>query len=219
MAKAPSPEEHFRITCEPISKARLGDVMAELSRLEIPVSGCEHITSVKTFKKTTHDTKAADFLREWVNDHPTFKAKEAVIHFDLHGRTAGAAYSGLRDLVEEGILKKLGEGNYARKDVKHLPAPKKVKSAAKPKPAAPVVHEVSHPDYILKQVRRRKAFTRDDVRELLSKDGRTPQSCGPTLSVLLKRGDIKRTGEGQYEPITKPVNDTEVAKVAEAYNG
>lgn len=174
------------------------------------------VTNIPVYKqKVQHDTKATDFLKEWITKHPTFRAKEAVTHFDLHGRTAGAAYTGLRVLVEEGVLKKLGEGQYVRKDA-YLPKQTKKKAEAK---KAPARHEVPHPDYVMKHVKRRSSFTRDEVIHLLKRDKRTPSSVGGTLSTLLKRGDIERTGKSEYKPVVKSGGNGAATEAVEASHG
>lgn len=211
MAK-PQPIDYFNIVIGDVSPADLGALMAALAKLGHTNVRPELVTAIQTFRqKANHDIKAADFLREWIADHPTFKAKEAVTHFDLHGRTAGAAYSGLRDLVEEGVLKKLGEGNYARKDVKQLTHQKKKKAAKKAAPDHTKRYDINHSDLILQSAQSNGGhFNRTEMKKVFSKHRRPPASVGTSIKSLLTRGLIERVAEGEYKML-KPIKNNGAA--------
>jgi hypothetical protein len=202
-----------------VSPADLGATMAALAKLGHTNVRPELVTAISTYRqKTNHEIKAANFLREWIADHPTFKAKDAVTHFDLHGRTAGSAYSGLRDLVDEGVLKKLGEGNYARKDVKQLAAPKK--KADKPKGDSTKRYSINHSDLILQNARSNGGiFTRANLKKLFSKRRRPPQSVGTSIKSLLARGLIERVKEGEYKLLKPSKNNGAAPVVTEEVHG
>ena len=119
--------ERFKVTEAEVGVADFGPAMVLLAQIPgLKVIGSELVTDVRAFaRKTTHTIKSEDFLGEWIKDHPTFKAIEPVQAFKADGRTAGAAYTALRILTANKVLKQLGEGNYARTDVKSLTAPKK----------------------------------------------------------------------------------------------
>lgn len=201
MAKLP-PVDYYRLTVNRIAVPDLGPLCVLLTKAGYLDFAPELVTEVKSFaQKTNHETKAADFLKTWIPDHPTFKAKEAVNAFAADGRTAGAAYSGLRDLVVEGVLKKLGEGNYARTDVKSIAGPKK-----KDKPSNySKRYEVPHADFILRLAKRSHGrIARAKLKEAFAKDGRNDTSVGTAIKSLLDTKQIRRVGEGEYELVTKP---------------
>ena len=196
MAKPP-PVETFNVTFENISIEALGPLMAAGIKLGHSDVHYNLVTTVSRFLMKNAPGASQTMLDDWTKEHPTFKAIEAVRHFETHGLSKTAAYPALGALIEKGILKKLAPGNYARTDVKALPSPK-TKTAAQRK-AAGKRHDVSHADYILKNVRRKGSFSREDVKALLKKDRRTPTSAGPTITVLLKRVAIERMSEGLYK--------------------
>lgn len=196
MAKPPPTIQRFRIFCE-VAVPDLGPVSVALAHISgLTVTGQELITDVITFrKKSNHDVKAEDFLIDWMADHPTFKAKEAIEHFRANGRTDGSGYTALRVLVERKLLRKLGEGQYSRIDVKHLPAPKKAKAARQ---------EVSHRDFILRAASRNHGrFNLAWLKKQFVADGRTPGNASPSVTALLGHKQIKRVGNGEYVLLQK----------------
>jgi hypothetical protein len=145
----PPPVLRFMLSY-PIDAAHLGPRVAQLAAEGITDVRFEVIEDVKTFgKRTNHEVPSQDFLAEWVKDHPTFKAREACQYFEANGRTKGSTYPAIGILVEKKILRKLGDGNYQRTDVKHLAPPKK-----KEKSATTNRYEVTNSDFILRVGRR-----------------------------------------------------------------
>src|SRR4051812_13278788 len=130
-------EEHrdrFRIMCE-AKDVEMGPIIAQLSRMGLTNVHFELITDVPMFnKKIQHEVKAEDFLRAWIENHPTFATKEAIGAFREAGRTDGSGHTALRMLVEKKVLKKLAGPNYSRSDVKAIAAGKHT-TKAKAKPA------------------------------------------------------------------------------------
>ena len=186
--KAPL-NERFRISIE-VDVADLGPAMVHLAAFEgLTVTGSELITDVATYKKreySDHAIKGEDFLRTWIADHPTFRAKKAIEAFRADGRTDGAGYTALRVLVEKGELKKLGEGNYSRTDVKPLAAPR----GTFDKPGWQVIVSFAKKNH--------GRFTSTKITELFSAEGRARNSVSTSVDRLMKDGTIKRVGEGVY---------------------
>lgn len=208
-AKPPATVDRFKLSCE-VEVSDLGAIIAQLTKMGLTNLHFELMTDVLNFrKKANHDIKASEFLRPWLADHPTFKAREAIKLFRDDGRTDGAGYSALRELTDEGVLKKLGEGNYARADVKAIAAPKK---KAKPdKPAAPdrTRYAVPNPALIMRVAKRHKGtFTSKQMKKAFEKDGRPTGSVAPALTDLLGKKAIKRVGEGEYQIIEAPAPKT-----------
>lgn len=224
----PATVDRFKITAE-CEAPEMGLIIAQLTKMGLTNLHFELVTDVLAYRqKANHDIKAADFLTEWIKDHPTFKAIEACKHFEANGRTKGSAYPALSDLVEAGILKKLDDpGHYARADVKAIAPPKKGKKA---KAAAPTQEKYAIPnhDYILRLAKRRKngLFTRALMRTHFEKDGRPPGSVAPALSTLMERKQIIRISGGNYQvadmvpPKAKTNGNGKTSEpVAEAANG
>lgn len=229
MAKPPVTVDRFKLSCE-CEVTDLGAIIAQLTKMGLTNLHFELMTDVATFRqKTNHAIKAADFLTGWIKDHPTFKAAEVIQAFKADGRTAGSGYSGLRDLVDANILKKLGEGNYARADVKAIAPPaKKAKKAKKAKPQKPVnSHQmryvVPNPALIMRIAKRKKGhFTVADIKAAFEKDGRPPSSASPAIKDLLDKKSIKRIADGEYQIIETPApktNGNTVAAVEGVTNG
>jgi hypothetical protein len=195
MPKEP-PVERFRISCD-VEAEKLGPTVAQLTKLGLSNVQFELIEDIKTFgKRTNHEVSSQDFLAEWIKDHPTFKAREACQYFEDNGRTKSATYPALGVLVEKKILRKLGEGNYQRTDVKHLEGPKK-----KPKDprASQNRYEVPHADFILKIGRQNHGrLSAAKVKDRFVKDGRNPDSVSNAIHSLVERKHIKRVSEGEY---------------------
>jgi hypothetical protein len=142
-------------------------------------------------------------LAEWIKEHPTFKAIEAVQYFEEQGRTKGSTYPALGVLVEKGILKKLGPGDYARADVKHLAAPKKKRVAKGPLKTFDKRGE----DVVLSYARRNHGrFNTPKLVELFTREGRAKNSVYASIDALMKQKLVKRVGEkgdGQYVLLNK----------------
>lgn len=219
MPKEP-PVERFKIWVDDVDLHNFGPTVAMLTKLGIGKVGFELIEDIKTFgKRTNHEVPSQDFLAEWIKDHPTFKAREACQYFEDSGRTKGAAYPALGVLVEKKILRKLGEGNYARVDVKHIEGPKK-----KPKDprASQNRYEVPHSDFILKIGRQNHGrLSASKIKERFIKDGRNPDSVSNAIHSLQERKQIKRVSEGEYVLLnaTAETSKTNGNGAAEAAHG
>jgi hypothetical protein len=196
MMPKPEPIDYFNVNVLRVSKEKLGDLLAMLAKEGFDARP-ELVTDIPAFaQRTNHDIKSEDFLAAWVKDHPTFRAKQAVKAFREDGRTNGAAYTALRVMSENGTLKKLGDGNYARADVKHLSAPKK---AAKVVPKTKKQYDITNGEFILRYGRRHHGrFNIVGVKETFAKDERNVASVHPTLSDLVSAKRIKKVGDGQY---------------------
>jgi hypothetical protein len=200
----PPPVEYFRVTCE-VDAATLGATIAALTKMGVARIATDLVTAEATFKqKNSYAIKTEDFLAEWIAEHPTFRASEAVKHCRADGRTDGAAYTALRMMVENKFLKKLSPGQYSRADVKAIAAPKKKKKAKATKPQR---HDISGPDFALRLMSRNHGrVTSATLKKHFESDGRAPAGVGPTLNHLLKRKAIKRLGDGAYELAPKKTN-------------
>jgi hypothetical protein len=182
----------------------MGAYVATLTKMGAQNLRYELVTEVHTYKnKTNHETPASDFLTEWIKDHPTFKAIEAVKAFRADGRGDGnVAYPTLTRLVEMGILKKVGPGEYARSDQKALPAPekkaKKVEQKHFDKPGTEI---------ILSDMRRSHGRTNTTrLTEIFVAQGRAKNSVSASLAKLVSQKMIKRVGDvnsGQYQLLSK----------------
>lgn len=212
MAKL-TPVEHFRLSCE-CAVSDLGQTVAELTKLGLTNVQYELITTIPTFaKKAHHEVKAEDFLMTWTQEHPTFKAIDAVNHFRASERTAGACYSALRELCKSKSLRKLGPGNYARADVKAIAAPKNTKTEAAPK-GRNDRREISHGDFILRLARRSHGrISLAKVKQAFKDDNRNVSSVHPSVADLVEKKRLKRDGEGMFEVIADAKRANGVAPV------
>jgi hypothetical protein len=197
MPKAP-PLEYFEVTLR-CPKEALGEVVGDLSRRGLTDVSFNLISAVATYKTNKphdhRDIKAEDFLADWIKDHPTFRAKEAVKIFRADGRTDGACYTALRVMSGDGRLKKLGEGMYSLPGVKALPKPK-----AKPAKHTKVFHDVSASDFTLRLMSRNHGkISVPTLRGHFEKAGRVPTGVGPVLRKLVVTKKIKSLGDGLYE--------------------
>lgn len=188
MAKPP-PVVRCRIVCtKEVDVSDVGPTMLKLSELGFDNISTDFVSDVPKFRqKTNHEVKAEDFLIDWIADHATFKAKEAVVHFEANQRAAGSCYSALRNLVERRLLKKLGEGNYSRANVKALPSPKKN-------------YDPPHPVFAMRLISRNHGHcSRQWMKDQFEKEGRPGASAPSALNDLVNSKQLKRVGEGQYE--------------------
>jgi len=189
------PIERFRIWIDDVDPADVGPTVAALTKLGRGKVGFELIEDVRSFaKKASHEVNAAEFLAPWIAEHPTFRATEVVKHFEANGRSGGSAYSALTALAENKVLKKLGPGNYARADIKHLAgpsAPKKIANAQK--------YAVPNATFALRAARRSHGRCNiTSLKRLFEKDGRNPASVSPTLNDLIEKKLLKRVNDGEY---------------------
>lgn len=201
MAKSAETSEHFIIHVGSVPKDQLGHLLSLLAREGFFDVRPELVTNVVRFnKKQSHEVKAEDFLIDWIAEHPTFRAIEAIKHFREAGRTNGAGYTALRTLVERKLLRKVSPGQYSTLAAKHQPKGIKAakKAAAKKKPAAKH-HDVPAPDFALRLMSRNHGvISSNTLKRHFESDGRSPTGVGPVLNKLLQAKKIKRTGEGQY---------------------
>jgi hypothetical protein len=176
----------------------LGLAVAGLTKLGIDANvKFELVTTTQTFAKHTHhEVKAEDFLMAWTQEHPTFRALDAIRNFRDNGRSDGACYTAIRMLRESGALQKLGPGNYARADVAALAAPGKKTKPEKTK------REVTHGEFILRLARRTHGrVSLAKIKQAFADDGRAVTSVHPTLADLVGKDLIKRDGDGMFEVI------------------
>src|SRR5262245_38209581 len=130
MAKQPEIIERFRVWAE-VPKEQLGEVIVAFTRLGLHQIGHELITDTLSFKnKKKFDVNAQDFLRAWMQEHPTFTRTEVGAAFSADGRTDGSSYTAITRLRESGEIRALGNGNYQRKGVKAIEPPKEAKNGA-----------------------------------------------------------------------------------------
>jgi hypothetical protein len=198
----PPPEQRFRISCE-VGVADLGPAMVDLAQIKgLTVTGNELITDVRTYNKRP-EIASQDLLAEWIKDHPTFKAREACQYFEDNGRTKGSAYPAMGVLVDKGVLKKLGDGNYARTDVKHIEAPRKTRVAKGP----PKIFSRRGEDVILTYAKRNHGrVNTHKLIDLFEEEGRARNSVYACINALLRDKLVKRVGDsgsGQYVLLAK----------------
>jgi hypothetical protein len=198
------PFDNFKIIVEEVPPEELGPVLALLAKAGLKARP-ELVTNIPSYgQRSTHEVNAEDFLLPWIADHATFRALEAVKHFEANGRSGGGAYPTLAALVDKKVLKKLSPGNYARADVKHLEPPKKAQRTAKgPKK----VFDKRGEDVILSYARRNhgRVHTHKLI-EIFEAEGRARNSVYASLDGLMKSKSIKRVGEpgtGHYILLNK----------------
>jgi len=216
----PPPVQTFEISCE-VEVQNLGPAMVALAHIEgLVVTGSKLVTTVKSFAKNTMTPgfSTQGFIRDWVQEHPTFRAKEAVHAVRATGNGNGSAvYPALNYLVETGILKKLAPGEYSRTDVKALVKPKKEKEETR------VHKEVPGPDFALRLMSRAHGkISSMTLKKHFDADGRAASGVSGVIQKLLKTKQIKRVGEGVYELTpkkTKPVTNGKAAEAVEVTVG
>jgi hypothetical protein len=183
--------DYFRTTIDQVEQEQLGALSVLLAKAGFTQVRHELVTDVLRYKqKASHDVKAEDFLIDWMAEHPTFKAVEAVKHFREAGRTDSSCYTALRVLVERKLLRKLGEGQYSRLDVKHQP--KQAKQVQ-------VRREVDNHTFILRAASKNHGrFNTAWMKKQFEADGRGPGSVSPTIAALMTKKLIKRVAESEY---------------------
>lgn len=210
MAKQPIEiRDRFKITAD-VESTALGPLLAQLARIGLENIGYELITDVVRFNRNgpriAHETTGDEYAREWVADHPTFRAIDLVKHFADSGRSDGSAYTAIRNLVASDEIVKTSLGHYRRADVKAL-APPAV--AAKTKPAEPEKrtrgqvprYDVPNLDLIMKFIKPRKRVTVQEAGAFLVKEGRNKKSASPIISQLATAGMLKQIEPGVYEVV------------------
>jgi hypothetical protein len=191
----PAPVEFFEVTVR-CPKEILGDLMSDINKRGLPDVHFNLVTAVASFRDNApvNGIRSNEFLLAWIKEHPTFKAIEVRNAFLADGRTPGSCYPALSALVEKGILKKLGAGEYSRADVKAIPPPKKAKVKKLPTPA------VSAHDFALRLLSRNHGkISSATLKKNFEADGRKPTGVGPVINRLLDEKKIRRISEGLYE--------------------
>jgi hypothetical protein len=139
------------------------------------------------------EVSSRDFLAEWIKEHPTFRAIEAVKAFEADGRSKGACYPMLGHFIEQRLLKKTGPGEYARTDIKAALKKKQKKKTNKH-------YDVPNSDFLLRAARRNHGrFTSASIKKLFEADKRPVTGVGPTINRLRQDGLVKQLGDGAYE--------------------
>jgi Fe2+ or Zn2+ uptake regulation protein len=202
MPKLPT-VEFFEVTVQ-CPKDVLGELVADLNKRNLTHVNFNLVSATKTFTKNAKPEVASqDLLAEWIKEHPTFKAIEAVKYFEEQGRTKGSTYPALGILVEKGVLKKLGPGDYARADVKALAPPKKKRVAKGP----PKTFDKRGEDVVLSYAKRNHGrFNTPKLVEIFQREGRAKNSVYASIDALMKQKLVKRVGEkggGQYVLLNK----------------
>lgn len=179
-----------------VDEGLAGKMLSALTRWGINDATYEVVTDVHTFaQKKVYEVKAEDFMRAWMQDHPTFGAIEAVKHFREDGRTDGSAYTSLRTLVEKRELRKTSPGHYQRADVKAIEAGKHI---------ARERHDVDHREFILRYARSHGGrASRQKLLAYFEQHGRKATSVGGALNVLIAGKMMKSLGEGEYLLLAK----------------
>jgi hypothetical protein len=203
MAKQPEIHDHFTITIRNIPPILYGDVVADLAKRGITDFHHELVTDVVTFKNNKqHATTGAELLEPWTVENPTFTSKAAGAFFKENGRTNAGLYFALNKLIEKGTLKRLGDKNYARNDVKAIAGPKPKKTTAAK--IAREYHDVDHREFILRYARSHGGrISRHKLTAHFEAHGRKPASVGGALNTLVHRKMIKQLGEGEYVLLAK----------------
>jgi hypothetical protein len=230
MVKQVETRDRYRIHGE-TTLEQFGHVLAQLTKLGLENVGYELITDVAKFKerkeRRVHDVPGHEYAKEFIKDNPTFQVNSLVKFFEANGRSPGAAYTGVRDLLGLKFLRKLGPGSYQLYNMKALPAPKK---AAKPsakvnvapkstkvKLASPkfkrtrmkVPHRfyaVSNKDFLLGLLKGKTDLNISVVNDYFVKDGRPIKSAGSLMTQLAQLGYCKSLGGGHWKVLAKAQN-------------
>jgi hypothetical protein len=222
MPKLPT-TDRFRIICEAEAQ-EMGLIVAQLTRMGLTNVHFELITDVIGYRQNAkHEVKAEDFLAEWIKDHATFRAAEAVQHFRDNGRTDGAGYTALRMLCEKKILNKISGGNYSRADVKAIEAGKHTKTEKTEKKTEPKTFSKSAEHVILSFARRNHGrFSTTRLIPAFEKEGRARGSVYASINKLLTNKLAKRVGDagsGEYVLTAKATPKPQEVKAAPLPNG
>jgi hypothetical protein len=204
MAKPP-PVEYFNIHIQRVPKDQLGETMSALAKLGLTDVHPELITEIARFGQRAPPGDNLETLREWIVDHPTFKANQFADHLATLGRTKTSAYHALSKLVDEGGLKKVGVGQYVRKGA-FLPGSKtKPAKAAKRK-------DIVHTEFILKFAGKRQGkIERLALLDAFRDDKRNPTAISASLKSLMRMGKIERVSEGIYAVLKNKANGSGAA--------
>jgi hypothetical protein len=215
MAKPPpEPIEDFSITAHHVTKEKVGEVYAALTKLGLNDIETNLVTHVPKFMMKP-EVASGDFIMKWTEDNPSFKAIDVVKAFEADGRGRSAAYPALAVLVEKRFLKKVGPGQYARADQKALPAPKKEKQEKTQKKAIDR-REVNHREFILRTASRNHGrFNTAWMKTQFEKDKRKPGAVSPSIDDLIKHKRLKRVASGEYVLMNKAQTERKKQTIAE----
>jgi hypothetical protein len=210
--KDPETVDRFRVSCE-VPKDQLGHIVAEMTKMGLEHVNYELITDVLNYKKPKKfDTNGTDHLRAWIKDHPTFNRQEVIAHFIETGRSEDSGSNAVYILAREKAIKKLGDGNYQRADIKAIAGPKKAKTAKVVKVIAPKkrgsqpgrkpnvtrIYAISNNDLLLTKFRERKKFTVREAEDYFEANKRPRKSVWPILHNLTNLHKLKRLTQGEY---------------------
>jgi hypothetical protein len=207
MAKQVEVQNRFRIFAE-VEAVELGPRLVQFAEMGLQGIGHELITDVISFKgngpRKAHDSTGDQFAAAWVAEHPTFRALELVNYFRDGERTAGSAYTALRNMVAQDIVVKVAPGMYRRADVRELEAPKESQRGKH----GHIRHEVTNWDFIRNAMKHRKRITAAELRTLFKEDGRNEASITPILTKMRAAKQLKDVGPGEYEILKPPSGKT-----------
>lgn len=206
MVKQPETRDRFIISAE-VEPGRVGDLLAQLTKMGFDKIGHELIIDVADYKRNgavKKDKPARQFVAEWIEEHPSFAIKDLCSAFEAAGYSPNNAYKIVKDLVEAGSLRKLDQSNYQRADIKALAPPPtiavpvkagKPKGHKRPHSAANVSkrYDVSNRDLMLQDVGKRKTITSTEMRACLKEHGRPEKSASPMLTKMTQEGLFEAT--------------------------
>lgn len=204
MPKEPETVDRFRITAE-VDPTELGPMLASLAKMGLQNIGYELVTDVLNYKNRQHTIDGYNFALAWAQERQAFKLNEMGRYFKESGRGQSSANYHVGRMVENGVLKSLGNGYYQRADVMALPAPAQSEVAPGGKVHARTgkpAHrfEMNGEEAIWRHVKnRKKSFKTEELRTLFTAQGRTPNSVSPCLDKMMKAKLIKRVESGVYQ--------------------
>lgn len=209
--------DRFQVSCD-CEAAQLGDIIAMLTKMGFQHVQYNLITSVQTFRNNVRKDDdgppkptSEQLLMQFIKDHPTFKANQASQYLAENGYSKNGSFYAINKLVANKILKSLGDGHYSRTDVKHLAPPKK-----KEKPR--VMHDVPHPEAILRLARRNHGRVNiEGLRKYFKAEGRNVNSLHPALHDLVRGNLLSKLSSGAYE-IVKPKPEVTADTINEVTN-
>jgi hypothetical protein len=192
----------------------IGPALAALANLGITNVGYRLNTHELRFKnRKTHEVSAEDFAAEFVKENARFKSADMVAHFKAAGREPSSAYYGIKKLADANVVRKSVGGEFVRVEALPAPEPKETKRGSNSKP-----YDVSNKVLIARAIKGRKHITVVELRELFAREKRPEKSISPILSMMVKAKEIKQTGVGQYDVLTKPKSE-KTATAAAMTNG
>ena len=214
LVKQPETRDRFIISAE-VEPGRVGDLLAQLTKMGFEKIGHELITDVADYKrngavkgdkKDKKGKSVKQFVAEYIEEHPSFAINDLCLAFAAAGYSPNNAYKIAKDMVAAGSLRKLNQNNYQRADIRAIAPPAKIKVPEAPAksgkgPPRPTIdlsrrYDVSNRDLMLQAVGKRKTVTTTDLRAHLAANGRPEKSASPMI--------FKMTGEGLFEATKVP---------------